>query len=220
MRTYVYLHGFASSPGSAKAQYLNDRFRSLGLSLHIPDLNQDDFYTLTLSRQIQQVEALLGEFAHPLADQPVTLIGSSFGGLTAAWIGERCPQVERLVLLAPAFQFLNHWLPKLGAEQVDRWQKENSLLTYHYSQQQMLPISYQIVPDLTQYDETQLQRPIPTLILHGQYDEVIPIQASRSFIASRPWVKLMELDSDHGLGNVQPEIWQAIQSFCQLDSVT
>lgn len=210
MRSYLYLHGFASSPGSTKARYLRDRFQSLGISLCCPDLNQNDFYGLTLSRQIQQVEPLL-------PDCPVTLIGSSFGGLTAAWIGERCPQVDRLVLLAPAFQFLTHWLPKLGTEQIDRWRTENAMLTYHHSAQKMLPISYQIVTDLTQYDEATIQRPIPTLILHGQHDEVIPIVASRSFAVERPWVKLIELDSDHALVNVQTEIWQAIQRFCQLD---
>ncbi|MBC6435987.1 hypothetical protein FM036_43605, partial [Nostoc sp. HG1] len=32
----------------------------------------------------------------------------------------------------------------------------------------------------------------------------------------RPWVKLVELDSDHALGNVMEEIWQAIRLFCQL----
>lgn len=213
MRSYVYLHGFASSPRSAKAQYLHDRFCSLGLTLHCPDLNQNDFYTLTLSRQIQQVKSLLEDSQNI----PVTLIGSSFGGLTAAWVAEQCAQVDRLVLLAPAFQFLEHWLPKLGTEQVDRWRTENAMLTYHYSQQKMLPISYQIVTDLAQYNETKIQRPIPTLILHGQQDEVIPIAASRSFAAQRPWVKLVELNSDHALGDVQPEIWQAIQTFCQLD---
>lgn len=214
MRSYVYLHGFASSPRSIKAQYLHDRFCSLGLTLHCPDLNQNDFYTLTLSRQIQQVESLLLEAIE--ANVPVTLIGSSFGGLTAAWLTERCPQVDRLILLAPAFQFLEHWLPKLGTEQIDRWRTEDAMLTYHYSEQKMLPISYQIVTDLTQYDEATLQRPIPTLILHGQQDEVIPIAASRSFAAQRPWVRLIELNSDHALGDVQSEIWQAIRTFCQL----
>ncbi len=61
-----------------------------------------------------------------------------------------------------------------------------------------------------------LQCPIPTLILHGKQDEVIPIQASRDFARSRPWVELIELDSDHTLANVTDKIWQAIRSFCKL----
>jgi uncharacterized protein len=212
MTTYIYLHGFASSPQSVKAQYLADRFQSLNLPLIIPDLNQDDFHNLTLTRQIQQVQALL-----PSDRGPATLIGSSFGGLTAAWVGEQHQQVERLVLLAPAFQFLDHWLPRLGQDQMQRWQTERSMEVYHYSKQQKLPLSHTFVTDLAQYQDIQIQRPVPTLILHGQQDDVIPIQASRDFAAQRSWVKLIELDSDHALGNVQLEIWQAIQQFCQLE---
>src|SRR6476646_8388913 len=112
---YLYLHGFASSPRSTKAQDLRDRFQALGIELTVPDLNQPDFAHLTLSRQLQQVAALI-----PSDSPPVTLIGSSFGGLTAAWAAQQHVQIQRLVLLAPAFRFLEHWLPRLGADQVQR----------------------------------------------------------------------------------------------------
>lgn len=202
---YVYLHGFASGPQSTKAQFLRDRFEALQIKLIIPDLNQPDFYHLTLTRQIEQVRAML-----PI-DVPIILIGSSFGGLTAAWIAEQCEQVERTILLAPAFQFLEQWLPRLGEAQLHQWQQQNSLQVYHYGKQQMMSLSYQFAADLRQYRETQLQRPVPTLILHGQQDEVISAEASRTFAATRSWVKLIELDSDHALTNVQDEIWQKIQ---------
>ena len=147
---------------------------------------------------------------------PVTLIGSSLGGLTSAHLAQQYPQVQRLVLLAPAFGFLSHWLPKLGDEEVQRWQQEKYLMVYHYGEGRSLPLSYNFVTDAAQYQEEVLQRPIPTLILHGKQDEVIPITASRDFALSRPWVELVELDSDHALGNVTEEIWQAIRLFCQL----
>ncbi len=54
---------------------------------------------------------------------------------------------------------------------------------------------------------------MPTLILHGTADEVIPVQVSRDYAASRPWVRLVELDSDHALGNVEAEIWQETRTF-------
>ncbi len=211
---FIYLHGFSSSPDSTKAQYFRQQFAQQLQELQTPDLNQGNFFHLTLSRQIQQVKALLPAES---SSQPVTLIGSSFGGLTAAWIGETCPQVERLVLLAPAFQFLAHWLPRLGPAQMQEWQATGSMLTYHYSAKQQLPLSYQFVTDLAQYDDHCLQRPQPTLILHGRGDDVIPIQASRDFAGARPWVELIELDSDHALVDVQAEIWQNIRAFCHLD---
>ncbi|MBK1989271.1 alpha/beta fold hydrolase [Sphaerospermopsis aphanizomenoides BCCUSP55] len=211
MNLYIYLHGFASSPKSKKAQDLSDRFAQIHIKLKIPDLNAGDFSHLTITRQINQVTA---EF--PDHSLPITLIGSSLGGLTSAHLAEKYSQVQRLVLLAPAFGFLSHWLPNLELEKIQRWQQEQYLLMYHYGEGRELPLNYNFVTDAAQYQEISLQRPIPTLILHGKHDEVIPIQASRDFAASRPWVELIELDSDHALGNVTDEIWQAISSFCQL----
>ncbi|MBF2002378.1 MAG: alpha/beta fold hydrolase [Synechococcales cyanobacterium M58_A2018_015] len=210
---YIYLHGFASSPESTKARYLSQQFQALQMSLLTPDLNQGDFYHLTLTRQIHQVKALLP--AQPLS---VTLIGSSLGGLTAAWLAESCEQIARLVLLAPAFGFLAHWLPRLSETQKQQWQSDGAIDIYHYGAKRPLPLSYGFITDLAQYDETQLQRPIPTLILHGRQDDVIPVQASRSYAAQRSWVQLVELDADHTLGTVQPQIWQHIVQFCKLES--
>ncbi|MCT7978090.1 YqiA/YcfP family alpha/beta fold hydrolase [Laspinema olomoucense] len=208
-RTYIYLHGFASSPNSFKANYLRDRFAEITLPLKIPNLNQGDFSHLTLTRQLEQVAR---EF--PAKPATVTLIGSSFGGLTAAWLAEQSPQVDRLVLLAPAFEFLSHWMVSLGLKQMEFWQEEGYLPIYHYGEKREIPLSYQFITDAQNYIENQLQRQLPILILHGVKDEVIPVEASRRFAASRPWVKVVELDSDHGLGNVMPEIWEEIKGFC------
>jgi pimeloyl-ACP methyl ester carboxylesterase len=206
---YIYLHGFASSPDSAKARFIRDRFVEKQISLSVPDLNQNNFSELTLTRQIRQV-------SQEFNDVPVTLIGSSLGGLTAAWLGEKYPQIERLVLLAPAFGFLSHYLTRLGSEAVQNWQESGFLSVYHYAEKRSLPLSYQFVLDSQNYADHALKRSIPTLILHGQRDEVIPLTASQKYAQSRSWVELIELDSDHGLGNALPEIWSKIQLFCDL----
>lgn len=213
MVNYLYLHGFASGPRSMKAQTLQAYFQDCGLTLHIPDLNQDDFTHLTLSRQIQQASQLIEAW-----DQ-VVIIGSSLGGLTATWIAEQpqiAPKIQRLVLLAPAFRFLEQWLPRLGHEQLRRWREEGMLPVYHYSSQTLQPLNYTFIRDAQKYDDDALQQPIPTLILHGRQDDVISIQSSQDYAAARPWVTLIELDSDHALANVQAEIWQAMQTFLAL----
>ncbi|HEY9877335.1 MAG TPA: YqiA/YcfP family alpha/beta fold hydrolase [Leptolyngbyaceae cyanobacterium] len=211
MTRYLYLHGFASGPLSMKAQTLRSHFQAQGLTLEVPDLNQGDFTHLTLSRQIEQVRNLI------LKDEsPIVLIGSSFGGLTSAWLAEQPDlqsRIEQLVLMAPAFRFLDQWLPRLGEDQHQRWQSEGLLSVYHYSEKRQIPLHYRFITDAQQYDDTQIQHPIPTLILHGRQDEVISIQASRDHASTRPWIKLIELESDHALGNVQDIIWQEIQQF-------
>jgi hypothetical protein len=208
--TFIYLHGWASGPFSNKARFFSQRFAQQGLTLYTPDLNQDDFFHLTLSRQIQQVTDLL-------SDQAVTVIGSSFGGLTALWVAEQRPQVERLVLLAPALEFATRCLTLVPEAQQIQWREQGVLNLYHYAQERELPLSYHFIEDLQQYHDSHLQRRVPTLILHGIHDEVVPIQASRNFLKTRPWVKLVELDSDHSLANVQEQLWQALYSFCQLN---
>ncbi len=208
---FIYLHGFASSPESSKAVYLHECFSAVGIPLEVPDLNQGDFSHLTITRQVSQVEAIVSS-----SETPVTLIGSSLGGLTSAWLGQRHSQVQRLVLLAPAFDFLAHWLPQLGEEKLRQWQISGYFPVYHYTEKRSLPLHYKFVEDARQYQETQLSRPVPTLILHGRQDEVIPIEASRNYARMRPWVHLIELDSDHALTDVMPQIWEAIQGFCQL----
>jgi len=63
---YIYLHGFASSPKSSKAQYLRDRFAEINLNLNVLDLNQEDFSNLTLTRQIEQTLAAFYKSNNPV----------------------------------------------------------------------------------------------------------------------------------------------------------
>jgi hypothetical protein len=212
MTKYIYLHGFASSPQSNKARYLRDRFGELDIDLNVLDLNQGDFSHLTLTRQIQQTVA-----AFPEGETDITLIGSSFGGLTAAWVAEKYPQVKHLILLAPAFGFPGNWMKRLGEEQIQQWQASGYLGVYHYGEDKLLPLHYQFVKDASNYNLSQLTRQLPGLILHGVHDDVVPIEVSRSYAAKHPPVKLIELNSDHGLNDVKEIIWQEIKNFCCLD---
>lgn len=205
---YIYLHGFASGPQSTKAQFFDKSFQNMGLAIEIPDLNGDEFSCLTLTRQIDQVSPLIKQ-----SEFPVTLIGSSLGGLTAAWLAETCFQVQRLVLLAPAFNFGPIWSGQLGEKTLIDWQNSGSLLVYHYGYRRSVPIYYKFVEDLANYPQEQLIREIPTLIIHGRADEVIPVENSRHYAINRPWVQLIELDSDHALTDVMMGIWAEMQSF-------
>ena len=208
MSDYIYLHGFASGPQSYKGQWLRSQFHRNAIDLQLLDLNQGDFAHLTLTRQIHQVvQCLRG---------PTTLIGSSLGGLTAAWVAQRSSHVKRLILLAPAFEFLAQWLPRLGAAQLQQWETSGWLSVYHYGLQAQLPLHYGFITDARAYSDGQLTRPLPTLILHGRQDEVIAFHASEAYAHQRPWTTLQPLDTDHAMADAMDPIWQAVQTFCSL----
>jgi predicted esterase YcpF (UPF0227 family) len=204
----IYLHGFASSPRSFKAQYFGYQFAQLGYSLLIPDLNQDAFSELTLTRQVHQAQALIEQ--DPI---PTILIGSSLGGLTAAWVAECCPAVTKLVLLAPAFHFATYWLPKLGTVALSNWQRTGALSVYHHGYQRLCRLNYAFLQDIQQYHDAKIQRELPTLIIHGIHDDVIPVEASREFCETRSWITLEEVESDHSLGDVTDLMWRSFITF-------
>ena len=106
---YLYLHGFASGPQSRKAQFFRDKLASVGVSLEIPALDQGDFEHLTITNQLDLVTRLLDH-------QPAVLLGSSMGGYLAALYASTHPEIDRMVLLAPAFGFGNRWAETFGEQ--------------------------------------------------------------------------------------------------------
>ncbi len=96
----IYLHGFASSPNSRKAQFFGEKLSAQGFSVETPDLAAGDFEHLTLSGQLRIVDTLL-------AAGPAVVFGSSMGGYLAALAAERYPQFGGASGLAGAgFWFL------------------------------------------------------------------------------------------------------------------
>lgn len=207
---YIYLHGFASSAQSRKAQYFRDRFAEQNQNLEILDFNQGGFTHLTLSRQIQQTVERFTD-----AHTSVTLIGSSFGGLTAVWVAAQRPLVERLVLMAPAFGFPQSWVDRLGADALQQWQQTQYLPIYHYGDRQEQQLHYNFFIDAQQYEFAQIHCEQPTLILHGRGDEVVPIARSQDYAANNPQAQLIELESDHSLNDQLPEMWRLMAMFLQ-----
>jgi pimeloyl-ACP methyl ester carboxylesterase len=62
-------------------------------------------------------------------------------------------------------------------------------------------------------DSMDLYAPVPTVILHGTRDDVVPIEVSRNLAARDPNVKLIELDDVHDLSGSLPELLGAVYAF-------
>ena len=210
---YIYLHGFTSGPASFKAHYFFRRLAELGITLHIPDLNDGDFEGLTLSRQLDQVATLCTSLPGPL-----TLIGSSLGGYIGALYAEREPRVERLVLMAPAFRFVTRHFEQMPAERIETWQRERVISVYHHLYQEERALGYGLIEDARHYDNTTLTRQIPALLFHGHGDESVPCQLSEAYLKENREARLHLLDDDHGLARSLEFMWAETVTFLGLGS--
>lgn len=140
------------------------------------------------------------------------VFGSSLGGLVATRVAERDPRVAALVLLAPAFQLGVRWRQQLGPELED-WQRTGWREVLDHTTGQQARVDYGFLTDVEANDVGFPDIRVPTLILHGIRDVVVPIDHSRRFAAGKRHVRLVELDDVHELVSSLPALLAESDSF-------
>ncbi|MCC6365452.1 MAG: alpha/beta fold hydrolase [Bryobacterales bacterium] len=205
MPPIIYLHGFASGPGSKKARYFASRFAELGVKVEVPDLAEGGFENLTITGQLRVVERVA-------AGRGVVLMGSSLGGYLAALYAARHPETQRIVLMAPGFGFARRWPEGLGAEVMKEWERTGWLPVFHYGEKAERRVGYALITDGRQYEEYPAVTQ-PCLIYHGRRDDVVPVEASIEFASGKANVDLHIEDSDHELVDVLDVMWAGARRF-------
>jgi uncharacterized protein len=190
---YLYLHGFASGPGSKKGLAFAAHFAARGLALERLDLRVPSLEHLRLSAMIETARAAIGG-----PGERAVVFGSSLGGLTAARLAERDPRVSALVLLAPAFQLARRWQETLG-DDFEAWRRTGWREVLDHATGRPARVDFGFVEEAAALDVGFPEVGVPTLILHGLADDVVPIERSREFAAARPHARLIELPDGHEL---------------------
>jgi pimeloyl-ACP methyl ester carboxylesterase len=202
---HVYIHGFASSPLSRKAQFFRSHLAELAVPLEIPAMDEGDFEHLTISRQVDLV-------TRTLDGAPAVLIGSSMGGYVAALYASTHPEIERIVLMAPAFGFGSRWVETFGEQAVREWREHGYTNVYHYGTGEPRRLSTDLLYDSARHPEFP-RCGQPALVFHGTSDAVVPLDASRQWVRTNPHAQLIELESDHELLDVLGPIWRHTAGF-------
>lgn len=206
---FLYLHGFASGPTSAKARAFSAFFAEQGLALDALDLRRPSFAELRLSAMLAHVKERVGS----PADRAV-LVGSSLGGLTACRVAEADPRVGALVLMAPAFGLVDLWRTKLGPEKMAEWERNGALEVDDYVTKAKATVDYGFVTDMEIHDPKEFPDVrVPTLLIHGVNDDVVPVARSRAFAEGKRHVRLVEVDDGHELGRSLPRILEESAAF-------
>ena len=188
----VYLHGFSSAPGGAKGAFTRRWAEARGIPFHAPDLNLPTFETLTVTAQVEAVEAMLRSLSKP----PV-LVGSSLGGFIATAVAHRGAALKALLLLAPATAFARR---RAASPTWAAYRARGEMQVFHHGVGRPLRLGPELLADLPAWMDDEAWRVTPpTLVLHGRHDEAVPLAESEAFVARNPSARLEVLEDDHGL---------------------
>lgn len=206
VRHVIYLHGFASSPASSKAERFRVELEARDVEYRCPDLNLPEFEHLTTSRMLSQVREAIAQ----MSDGPIALVGSSLGAFVAlhAAAQDETGRVDRLVLMAPALDFGGNRLRQLGPHGIDEWRRTGALTVFHYADGCERRVGFALYEDAAQYDALTLPTTRPTLVFQGVDDETVDPGMVRDWAQGRPLVTLREVPDGHQLSASIDQIWQ------------
>jgi uncharacterized protein len=202
----LYLHGLASSPESHKGRAFAAYFGEYGYAVDRLDLRLPDRDGLRVSAMIEH--AVRRARRH----ERVVLVGSSLGALVAAHACASLEHTRGVVLMAPAFDFVNRWDIALGPERMAAWRGGEPLRLEDHAGGPPLLVDYGFYEDAVALGPAPAVS-APLLSFHGRRDEVVDIAASRAFIDRTGHGRLVELDDDHGLIESLPVILGESLSF-------
>jgi uncharacterized protein len=208
---FLYLHGFASGPQSTKGVAFSEHFARRGVAIERLDLRLPSLERLRLSAGIAATRAAIGG-EHDRA----VLLGSSLGGLTAARVTALDARVCALVLMAPAFRLTESWRARLGEEGFRSRRDSGWLEIDDFVTGEKARLDFGFAEDAAATDATDGGWPdvrVPTLIVHGRFDQVVDVQLSRTFAAGKRHVRLVEVDDLHELTATLPRTLAEVESF-------
>jgi pimeloyl-ACP methyl ester carboxylesterase len=204
----LYLHGFASSPESKKAVAVAERLRMRGVAVERLDLRVPSMERLDFGAMLERTREAIGG-----PEDRAILIGSSLGGLVAARVAEHDRRVVGMVLMAPALHFGARWHERLGEDGWQAWMDSGWLDVHDYATGGSTRIHADFARSVLQHDVGLPYIHPPTLVIHGDADDVVPVTVSRELAAVSPQVRLVVVHDGHDLLAALPQILDSIEGF-------
>ncbi len=218
----IYLHGFRSQCNGEKAlkiaQHAISRNRSwLRFDLRGHGISDGELKDQVISTGLSDLLLVMDS----IVNRPLVLHGSSMGG----WISIlatrlRKPRVSGMMLIAPAFNFVQNNLSTLPLALREQWQKETYMTFPDAYGREPYSLRYDIMQDAEQHDvlNTDISIDIPIHIVHGDNDPIIPIANTEKFIRRAQLPKLtfeVVPNGDHRLTDYIPLIISHIDAVWQ-----
>lgn len=185
-RQILFITGFLSKRWGNKSKALAQWCEEMGWGFCCYDVrgfgdSEGSFTDYTLSDWIADAQAVL---EHIKSGPPITIVGNSLGGWIAWLMAQERQDIERLVLIAPAFNMMGLRAQSISAERCHLWHTAGWMPWDDEPAHCDFPLAWKWVEESEAYWKTNFDqlRPVNTAILHGQQDSVILPQGSSQFV--------------------------------------
>ncbi len=185
-RQILFITGFLSKRWGNKSKALAQWCDEKGWGFCCYDVrgfgdSEGRFTDYTLSDWIADARAVLDLIK---SGPPITIVGNSFGGWIAWMMAQEFAAVEKLLLIAPAFDAIGVRARDIPAERRIRWRESGWMPWDDDPLHKDWPLSWKWVEESEAYWKTSFDRlrPVSTAILHGEQDDVILPSGSSQFV--------------------------------------
>jgi pimeloyl-ACP methyl ester carboxylesterase len=185
-RQILFITGFLSKRWGTKSKALAQWCEEKGWGFCCYDVrgfgeSEGTFTDYTLSDWIADARLVLTMLQD---GPPVTIVGNSFGGWIAWMMAHECSAVEKLLLIAPAFNAVGVRAKEIPADRRTRWRDTGWMPWDDDPVHKDWPLSWKWVEESEAYWSKrfgQLRR-VKTTLLHGLQDRTIHPRTSWQFV--------------------------------------
>ncbi len=190
----VLCHGFDASKESATYLWLERILNEKGISTFRFDFfghgeSDGKFEDITISEAVDDALHAIA-FVKSKGFSKIGLFGSSFGGMAALLAASKEPGLQLLVLKSPVSDYLGKLLAEENRIDVKQWKKQGFIR--HKTKKGKLRLNYSFFEDAEKVSgfEAGSQIKVPTIIIHGDQDKVVPIEQSKKTASLIPNCRL------------------------------
>ena len=186
-RQILFITGFLSKRWGNKSKALAQWCEEKGWGFCCYDVrgfgeSEGTFTDYTLSDWIADARIVVNHAAK--MDRRFTIVGNSLGGWIAWLMAQEFQEIERLILIAPAFNMMGVRARSISEERRHAWHTSGWMPWDDEPAHKDWPLSWKWVEESEAYWKTSFDRlrPVKTTILHGLQDTAILPSGSSEFV--------------------------------------
>jgi dipeptidyl aminopeptidase/acylaminoacyl peptidase len=180
----ILCHGFSTSKDGRTYVRLEEILNNSEISTFRFDFfghgeSEGKFEEQTLSEAVDDIRNAI-EFLKGSGYRKIGLFGSSFGGMASIIVASDTNYLYILALKSPVSDYLGVLLARISEQELKSW-KKNGVIYFTGTEGEELKLNYSFFEDATKISGYELSKKIkiPTLIVHGNKDETVPVEQSK-----------------------------------------